>query len=180
MSRIGRKPIEIPAGVKVDVSGSKVTVEGPKGTLNMKVRPEIEVSVEDSTIKTGIKIETKKSNAYWGLTSSLLSNMIEGVTEGYEKTLELVGVGYRVESKGPSKISLTLGYSHPVGYEAPEGVALDVPDNKTILVKGNDKQLVGLAASNIRKLRKPEPYKGKGIKYSDEVIKRKAGKSAVI
>ncbi len=177
MSRIGKKTILIPAGVTVTVADGSVLVKGPKGELSYTYRPEIEVTVDGDTLVTSVKTETKESVAYWGLTRALINNMIIGVTEGFEKKLELIGVGYRVTSQGPKKISMTVGLSHPVEFEAPEGVALEVEGNKDITVKGIDKQLVGLTAAKIRKIKKPEPYKGKGIKYIDEVVRRKAGKA---
>jgi large subunit ribosomal protein L6 len=180
MSRIGRKPVEIPENVTVDIDGRKVVVKGPKGELSIEVRPEIAVKKEDNTIVTEIKIKTKQSNAFWGLTSSLIKNMVEGVVNGYEKKLELVGVGYRVAQNGPDKITLSVGYSHPVEFTSPDGVILQIEDNNKITISGIDKQLVGLTAAQIRKVRRPEPYKGKGIKYVDEIIKRKAGKSAKV
>lgn len=180
MSRIGRSQIQIPESVTVAYSNGVVTVKGEKGELSYETRPEINVDVGDNTIETSIKIESRQSNAYWGLTRALISNMIEGVSKGFEKKLELVGVGYRVKPIDKSKVSLAVGYSHPVEFEAPEGITLDVVDNKNITVSGINKQLVGLTAARIRKVRKPEPYKGKGIKYIDEVIRRKPGKAGKV
>ncbi len=176
MSRLGKKPIEIPTGVTVNVDGALVTVKGPKGELKYEVRPEIGVKVESNSITTEIIRDTKSANAYWGLVSSLLNNMVKGVNEGFSKKLELVGVGYRAKALG-NGVSLSVGYSHPVEFSAPEGIKIDVVDNQNITISGADKQLVGLVAANIRKIRKPEPYKGKGIKYAGEVVRRKAGKS---
>lgn len=180
MSRIGKTAIQIPVGVTVSLNGNKIVVKGPKGELAYTLRPEIEVTVEEGKVTSKIKTDTKKSNALWGTTNALIKSMVVGVTNGYEKKLELVGVGYRVNSVNPSKISLAVGYSHPVEFLAPEGVTIEVIENREIVLKGIDKQLVGLAASQIRKVRRPEPYKGKGIKYSDEVIRRKAGKSGKV
>jgi large subunit ribosomal protein L6 len=180
MSRIGRKPIEIPQGVTVTTDGGKVVVKGPKGQLENITRPEIEVKVDDSEVVLEEKIHTKESGAFWGLTRALIANMIEGVTEGFEKKLEMVGVGYRAKKDSDTKITISIGFSHPVIYEAPEGIKLDVEDQTLITVTGIDKQLVGQAAAEIRKIRKPEPYKGKGIKYQGEVIRRKPGKAGKV
>ena len=176
MSRIGKKPINLIDNVTVQVNGSEVTVKGPKGELKMNLRPEVTVKQEEGVINVELVQETKESPAYWGLTRALISNMIEGVTEGFKKELELVGVGYRAKSSGKG-VELSIGFSHPVNFEAPEGITIEVPDQKKITVSGIDKQLVGLTAAQIRAVRKPEPYKGKGIKYVDEVILRKAGKA---
>jgi len=177
MSRIGKKPIEIPAGVKVALDGSGLKVSGPKGELVYEIRPEIAVEIRDDKILVLVKKETKDSNAYWGTTRALIACMIEGVEKEFEKTLKLVGVGYRVKKISDRSISMTLGFSHAVEFEAPEGVALDVEGNDTIFVKGVSKQLVGQTAANIRKIRKPEPYKGKGIRYENEVVRVKPGKA---
>lgn len=179
MSRIGRKPIKIPEGVSVDIKGGAVTVKGSKGELTYTTRPEMAVAYEGDEVVVSVKTKVKGSNAYWGLTRALIDNMIQGVTEGYEKKLELVGVGYRAKSD-PKGVSFTLGYSHPVVFEKPEGVEILVEDNKNITVKGIDKQLVGQTAARIRKLRKPEVYKGKGIRYAGEVVKTKPGKAGKI
>ncbi|EKD99739.1 MAG: 50S ribosomal protein L6 [uncultured bacterium] len=179
MSRLGRKPISIPQGVTVTVNGNVVAVKGSKGELTYNARPEIEVIIKDTEVVTSIVKETKESNAYWGLVRSLIASMIKGVTEGYEKKLELVGVGYR--AKGIANgASLSLGFSHPIEFMAPAGIKIDVIDTQNITISGVDKQLVGLVAANIRKLRKPEPYKGKGIRYAGEVVRRKAGKSGKV
>lgn len=177
MSRIGRKTIQIPTGVTVTVDGNNVKVKGPKGELEMVKRPEVDVALEDTSLNCTLNTENKDTSALWGLTRALIANMITGVTDGYEKKLELVGVGYRAKEEGSNKISLSVGYSNPVVIEAPEGIQLAVEDQKVVYIRGIDKQLVGLTAANIRKVRKPEPYKGKGIKYFDEVILRKAGKT---
>jgi len=176
MSRIGRQPIEIPSGVTVEIKGSDISVSGPKGKLSVSVRPEIEVKLKDNQIVASIKANTKDASAYWGLTRALLNNMVEGVTKGYEKKLELVGVGYRAKQNGTG-ISLTVGFSNPIEFLAPEEISIKVEDPTHITISGIDKQLVGLTASRIRKIKKPEPYKGKGIRYVGEVIRRKAGKA---
>lgn len=176
MSRIGKQPVLIPAGVQVTLKDTLATVKGPKGTLEVPLRNDVEVRKVDDQIQ--VKSLNTETSAFWGLIRALLSNAVIGVTEGYEKHLELVGVGYRVQKQG-NDLSLTLGYSHPIEFKAPEGIEFEVPDNKNIKIRGIDKQLVGLTAARIRKLRKPEPYKGKGIKYADEIVRRKAGKSLV-
>lgn len=180
MSRIGALPIEIPAGVTVTVGDGNVVVKGPNGELTQETRPEIAVKVEENTVLVSVKEESKETSAYWGLTRALIANMISGVVDGYEKRLQMIGVGYRVKKEADSKISMTLGFSHPVEYEAPEGIKLDVEGNDFIIVKGFDKQLVGQTAAQIRKFRKPEPYKGKGIRYENEVVKRKPGKAGTV
>jgi large subunit ribosomal protein L6 len=177
MSRIGRKPIEIPAGVTVTAVNGEVSVKGPKGELKQQIRPEIEVKVEDGKLVLSEKIKTKKTPALWGLSRALIANMVKGVTEGYEKKLEMVGVGYRAKKDTDRKITLTVGHSHPVVFEAPEGIQLEVEEQTGIIIRGASKQMVGQVAAKIREIRKPEPYKGKGIKYIDEVIRRKAGKA---
>ncbi len=177
MSRVGKNPIEIPAGVNIKIDGDNISVSGPKGELSLTKSPVVGVVQEDSQIKVFVKEETKDSNALWGLTRSLIANMVEGVSKGFEKKLEIEGVGYRVELKG-NKLVFALGFSHPVEFEAPEGIKFEV-DKNVITVSGIDKCLVGQTAANIRKLKKPEPYKGKGIRYQGEVIRRKAGKKAV-
>ena len=178
MSRLGNLPVKIPTGVTLEIKDSLVTVKGPKGELKLNVRPEIAVQVEGDEAKFSIAIDTKASSAFWGMTRSLVSNMVEGVTDGFVKNLELIGVGYRVKQEAPDAISLTLGFSHPVKIKAPEGVKFEVGENQTLAIKGIDKGLVGLTAAKIRKLRKPEPYKGKGIRYAGETVRRKAGKAA--
>lgn len=178
MSRLGKLPIKIPAGVTFEIKDSSITVKGPKGELKLNVRPEVAVQVEGDEAKVSVAIDTKQSGAFWGMTRSLVANMVEGVTDGFNKNLELIGVGYRVKQEAPDTISLTLGFSHPVRIKAPEGVKFEVGENQTLTVKGMDKDLVGLTAAKIRKLRKPEPYKGKGIRYAGEKVRRKAGKAA--
>lgn len=178
MSRIGRKPILIPAGVTITFEENKVKVTGPLGNLESPLRPEIGHTLENNTLTFNIAVETKESPAYFGLVRSLVNNMVEGVTKGFEKKLELEGVGYRVMPEGSSDLKFTLGFSHPVIIKAPQGIKFETEGNTKFTIKGIDKYLVGQVASNIRKLKKPEPYKGKGIKYAGEVVRRKAGKSA--
>lgn len=180
MSRIGRLPVQIPAGVTVTVGDSVVTVKGPKGELTETIRPEVAVKVEGDTVNIELISKEKGVSSFWGLTRALIANMVEGVTEGFEKKLQMVGVGYRAKKISDSKISMTVGFSHPVEFDAPEGVTLDVEGNDIIIVNGFNKQQVGLTAALIRKIKKPEPYKGKGIRYIDEVVKRKAGKAGKI
>jgi large subunit ribosomal protein L6 len=179
MSRLGRRKIEIPQGVEVTIKGSQVKVKGPKGELMLEVRPEIEVVQKDNQLETKVKVESKETSAYWGLTWSLIKNMILGVTEGYEKKLELVGVGYRATGTNDG-VNLTLGFSHPVDFKTPQGIEIEVVDNKNLTIRGIDKQLVGQTAAKIRSLRKPEPYKGKGIRYEGEIIKLKPGKAGKV
>ena len=177
MSRIGKMPIAIPAGVTVEVAeNNKVTVKGPKGTLERVLVPEMEIKQEDGQITINRPNDLKKMKSLHGLTRTLLNNMIIGVTTGYEKTLEINGVGYRAAKQG-KKLQLSLGYSHPVEMEDPEGVETVVEGQNKIIVKGIDKEKVGQYAAEIRDKRRPEPYKGKGIKYADEHIRRKVGKT---
>ncbi|GAA4373870.1 50S ribosomal protein L6 [Agromyces bauzanensis] len=176
MSRIGRLPIDIPAGVDVTVDGSAVTVKGPKGELSLTVASPIEVKMEDGQVLVTRPDDERESRSLHGLTRSLIANQIIGVTQGYSKALEIVGTGYRVAQKG-SAIEFALGFSHPVTVEPPAGITLSVEGNNKVTVAGIDKQAVGEAAANIRKIKKPEPYKGKGIRYAGEVVRRKAGKS---
>ena len=176
MSRIGRMPIAIPAGVTVEVAeNNKVTVKGPKGTLERVLPAEMEIKVEGAEIVVSRPNDLKKMKSLHGLTRTLINNMVVGVTTGYEKKLEVNGVGYKV-SKAGKKLTLSLGFSHPVEMEDPEGIETTV-DNNIIVVKGIDKEKVGQFAAEIRDKRRPEPYKGKGIKYADEVIRRKVGKT---
>lgn len=177
MSRIGKKPITIPAGVSVNFTDNTVKVSGPLGTLETSLRPEIGHSLENNVITFNVKEDTKDAKAFFGLVRSLVNNMVEGVSKGYEKKLELEGVGYRVALAG-NDLVFKLGFSHDVNVIAPQGIKFEVEGNTKLTIKGFDKQLVGQVASNIRKLKKPEPYKGKGIKYAGEVVRRKAGKSA--
>ena len=177
MSRIGRMPIAIPAGVTVSVAENNfVTVKGPKGTLERALAPEMEISVEGAEVVVKRPNDLKRMKSLHGLTRTLINNMVIGVTQGYEKTLEINGVGYRAQKQG-KVLNLTLGYSHPVLMEDPEGITVEVQDQNKVIVKGIDKEKVGQYAAEIRDKRRPEPYKGKGIKYVDEVIRRKEGKT---
>ncbi len=177
MSRIGKMPIAIPAGVTVDVAeNNKVTVKGPKGTLERVMASDMDIKVEDGQITVGRPNDLKRSKSLHGLTRTLINNMVTGVTEGYEKKLEVNGVGYRAAKQG-KKLVLNLGYSHPVEMEDPEGVETVVEGQNVIFVKGIDKEKIGQYAAEIRDKRRPEPYKGKGIKYADEHIRRKVGKT---
>ena len=176
MSRIGRLPIDIPAGVTITVEGQDVAVKGPKGELALTVARPIEVAVEEGQVLVTRPDDERASRSLHGLTRTLINNNIIGVTEGYTKGLEVVGTGYRVAQKG-SSVEFALGFSHPVLIEPPAGITLTVEGNNKVTVSGIDKQAVGEAAANIRKIRKPEPYKGKGVRYAGEVVRRKAGKS---
>jgi large subunit ribosomal protein L6 len=176
MSRIGKIPVPVPAGVDVTISGALVTVKGPKGTLEHTIPAPIQVASQDSTIVVTRPDDERDSRALHGLTRTLLANLITGVTEGYEKKLEIVGTGYRVAAKG-SNLEFALGFSHPVIISAPEGVTFAVESPTRFSVSGIDKQQVGEVAANIRKIRKPEPYKGKGVRYAGEVVRRKVGKA---
>ena len=178
MSRIGNAPIAVPDGVDVAVSGRDVTVKGSKGELSMTLPGEISASIDDGTLTVARPDDTGESKAMHGLARTLVSNMITGVSEGFSKKLEIVGVGYRAAAKGSNALEMQLGFSHPVHIQAPDGIEFEVPQQTEIIVKGIDKQLVGQVAADIRKWRKPEPYKGKGIKYEGERIIRKAGKAA--
>jgi large subunit ribosomal protein L6 len=177
MSRIGRQPIEVPKGVDVTLNGQVVGVKGPKGELDFDVHRDITVTMDDGVITVTRPSDQPQHRALHGLTRMLVANMIEGVLNGFSKTLEIQGVGYRALQKG-SGIELQLGYSHSINYPAPKGVSLELPDQTTIVVKGADKQQVGQAAAEIRSFRPPEPYKGKGIRYRGEHVRRKAGKTA--
>lgn len=177
MSRIGLKPINLPSGVEIKINDENfVEVKGPKGQLSEQVSPEMAIIIEDGVLNVSRPSETKKHKSLHGLTRTLISNMIVGVTEGYSKTLDIVGTGYRAAKNG-NKLVLTLGYSHPIELEDPNGIEVEVPAQNKIIVKGINKQQVGNYAAKIRDYRKPEPYKGKGVKYSDEVIRRKVGKT---
>lgn len=176
MSRIGRLPIDIPGGVTVNIDGQNVTVKGPKGELSLVVSNPIRVSIEDNQVVVTRPDDERNSRSLHGLTRTLIANQITGVTQGYEKGLEVVGTGYRVASKGAS-LEFALGYSHSITVDPPAGITFEVEGNNKLTVKGIDKQAVGEVAANIRKLRKPEPYKGKGVRYAGEVVRRKAGKS---
>ena len=178
MSRIGKLPITVPSGVDVSVDDSLVTVKGPKGTLSHSVAAPITVNRgEDGALEVIRPDDERLSKSLHGLTRTLIANMVAGVTEGYEKKLEIVGVGYRVLSKGPTQLEFLLGYSHPITFNAPEGITFTVDGPTKLGVQGIDKQLVGEVAANIRKLRKPEPYKGKGVRYAGEQVRRKVGKA---
>ncbi len=178
MSRIGRSPITVPAGVDVALEGRRVTVKGPRGTLERELPPDITVRQDDGVLLVERPDDERMHRALHGLTRSLVNNMVVGVTQGFQKDLEIVGVGYRAAAAGPTTLELALGFSHPVRVEAPEGVTFEVPAPTRITVRGIDKEAVGQVAANIRKLRKPEPYKGKGVRYAGEVVRRKAGKAA--
>ena len=176
MSRIGKRPVPVPNGVTVTVQGSAITVKGPKGELSRKLHPEMLVAVENGVVNVNRPSEEQKHRALHGLTRSLIANMVEGVTQGYKKQLEITGVGYKAEAK-PFGLQLALGYSHPVEYRAPAGIKLTAPQPIIVVIEGADKEKVGQVAAEIRALRKPEPYKGKGVKYQGEQIRRKAGKA---
>jgi large subunit ribosomal protein L6 len=176
MSRIGKLPIPVPSGVEVTISGRDVTVKGPKGTLSHTVVEPITISQDEGTLSVVRPNDERDSKARHGLTRTLVNNMVVGVTEGYSKTLEIVGTGYRVQAKG-SDLEFALGFSHPVLVKAPDGISFAVEAPTRFVVSGIDKQQVGEVAANIRKIRKPEPYKGKGVRYSGEVVRRKAGKA---
>ena len=176
MSRIGKVPVAIPGGVSAEVANGVLSVKGPKGTLTLTMRDEISYVVEEGRILVKPANDTKQARAFWGMQRTMVSNLITGVTEGYTKVLEITGVGYRANAQGPRKLKLQLGFSHDVDFEVPEGVEVKTPDNTTIEISGIDKQKVGQVAAEIRRWRKPEPYKGKGIKYRGEFIFRKEGK----
>jgi large subunit ribosomal protein L6 len=176
MSRIGRLPIEIPSGVDVTVDGRDVTVKGPKGTLGLTIAQPITVAIEDGRVLVARPDDERESRSLHGLTRTLIANNIIGVTQGYTKGLEVVGTGYRVQARG-ANIEFALGFSHPVIVEPPAGITFTVEGNNRLTVSGIDKQAVGETAANIRKIRKPEPYKGKGVRYAGEHVRRKAGKS---
>jgi large subunit ribosomal protein L6 len=178
MSRIGRSPVPVPAGVKVLLDGRSVTVTGPRGTLSHEVAGDITVREEGNVLVVERPDDERRNRSLHGLTRTLVNNMVVGVTTGFSKDLEIVGVGYRATPKGPGAVELALGFSHALTVEAPEGVTFEVPAPTRITVRGSDKQVVGEVAARIRKLRPPEPYKGKGVRYSGEVVKRKAGKAA--
>lgn len=177
MSRIGRMPVETPKGVEAKIDGQRLSVKGPKGALDLDVHPEMTVVVEEGVIRVERPSDAKNHRALHGLTRSLVQNMVTGVTDGFSKTLEIVGVGYRADAKGKS-ITLNVGYSHPIEYQPAEGVELACPNQTTVVVSGIDKQKVGQTAAEIRGFRPPEPYKGKGIRYQGEHVRRKAGKTA--
>ena len=176
MSRIGKMPIDIPAGVKVDIKGQDISVTGKKGSLSRTIRPELEVNIEDNQILVSGGDNDKKINAFRGLTRSLVNNMVIGVSEGFKKVLVIEGVGYRASASGKS-LTLNVGYSNPVEFKLPEVVSGSVENNTTIILESIDKEALGMTAAQIRAIRKPEPYKGKGIRYEGEYIQRKAGKT---
>ncbi len=178
MSRIGKSPIPLPSGVEVAVDGRHVRVTGPQGTLERDLPGEITLRQQDTTLLVERPNDERQNRALHGLTRSLVNNMVLGVTTGFTKELEIVGVGYRAAAQGPGRIELALGFSHPVAVDAPGGISFEVPVPTRIIVKGIDKELVGQVAANIRKIRKPEPYKGKGVRYAGEVVQRKAGKAS--
>jgi len=178
MSRIGKSPIPVPSGVDVSIADRDVTVKGPKGTLARRLPPDITVRQDGDQLVVERPDDEREHRALHGLTRSLVNNMVVGVTDGFQKELEIVGVGYRATAQGPSRVELALGFSHPVVVEAPEGITFEVPAPTRISVKGVSKELVGQTAANIRKVRPPEPYKGKGIRYEGEVVRRKVGKAA--
>ncbi len=177
MSRIGKKPVKIPEGVTVKMDGNVLSATGPKGSLNLEIRPEVKVTVEDKNLLIERVSETAKAKSLHGLTRTLVENTVMGVSQGWNKGLELVGVGYRAEVSGTTLV-LNVGFSHPVKYPAPNGITFEVSENTKINVKGIDKQAVGETAAQIRRVRPPEPYKGKGIRYVGEVVRKKAGKAA--
>jgi large subunit ribosomal protein L6 len=176
MSRIGKKPITVPSGVTVSVDGSKIKVKGPKGELERVIRSEIAVEQNDGEITLTRPNDSKENRAYHGLTRALIANMVEGVTSGFKKTLEIIGVGYRAEKKGETLV-LTVGYSHQVVYPQPAGITLTAQTPTVVIIEGIDKQKVGQVAAELRAVRPPEPYKGKGIRYQGEQVRRKAGKT---
>lgn len=177
MSRIGKQPIEVPQGVDLTLDGSSVKVKGPKGELSLEAHLDMQLTLDDGVLTVQRPSDQPEHRALHGLTRSLIANMVEGVTTGFQKTLEIQGVGYRAESRGKA-ITLHLGFSHKIDYQPAEGVQLDVPNPTTIVISGADKQAVGQAAAQIRSFRPPEPYKGKGIRYQGEYVRRKAGKTA--
>jgi large subunit ribosomal protein L6 len=176
MSRIGKKPVPLPKGVTATVNGTTVVVKGPRGELSRTLHPELQVALEDGTVVVKRPSDSSKHKALHGLSRTLVANMVEGVTKGFEKALEIQGVGYRAEAK-PFGLTLLVGYSHPVDFKAPAGITLKVEQPTQIKVQGADKELVGLVAANIRAVRPPEPYKGKGVRYVGEQVRRKAGKT---
>ena len=176
MSRIGRKPISLPPGVEITIKDNNITVKGPKGTLTQAIPEDITIEQQDSELLVKRPSDIKRHRAMHGLTRALVANMVTGVTTGFEKKLEMVGVGYRAQMQG-SKLVINIGFSHPVEVDPPPGIEFEVPAVTKITVKGIDKQLVGNTAADIRAIRKPEPYKGKGLRYENEVVRRKAGKS---
>ena len=177
MSRVGRAPITVPSGVEATIAGGRITLKGPKGTLDLDIPGEITVRQEGSELLVERPNDERQNRAMHGLVRSLVNNMVVGVSEGFVKELEIIGVGYRATAKGDTALELALGFSHPVSVTAPAGVTFEVPAPTQILVKGSDKQVVGQVAADIRSIRKPEPYKGKGVRYKGEYVARKAGKA---
>ncbi len=177
MSRIGKAPLAVPSGVDVTVADGTVTVKGPKGSLSRTIPGDIEIRQEDGALTFVRPNDERKNKALHGLTRSLVNNMVIGVTDGYKKQLEIVGVGYRAEAQGANALRLNLGFSHPVNVTAPEGITFEVPVPTQVVVSGIDKEVVGQVAANIRSIRKPEPYKGKGVRYAGERVRRKVGKA---
>jgi large subunit ribosomal protein L6 len=176
MSRIGKKPVTLPQGVNLDLQGNSVAVKGPKGELRRTLHPEMKLTLADGTLTVERPSEDKRHKALHGLTRTLVQNMVEGVSKGFIKTLEIQGVGYKAEAK-PYGVNLIVGYSHPVKYEAPKGIKISVENNTVVKVEGADKEVVGQVAAELRSVRPPEPYKGKGIRYQGEQVRRKAGKT---
>ena len=177
MSRIGKQPVAVPSGVDVTLEGRTLTVKGPKGTLTQEIHPDITIDIGDGEVTVTRPDDEREHRALHGLFRSLIANMVVGVTEGYTRRLEIVGVGYRAALRGSNGLTLQMGFSHPVEFDA-EGVTFEVPTPTRITITGIDKQVVGQVAANIRKIRKPEPYKGKGIRYEGELVRRKSGKAA--
>jgi large subunit ribosomal protein L6 len=177
MSRIGKTPVAVPAGVDVTLSAGAITVKGPKGTLSRTLPAQITVTQADGELTFTRPDDERENRALHGLVRSLVNNMVVGVTDGFKKELEIVGVGYRAEAQGPNAIRLALGFSHPVNVKAPDGITFEVPVPTQVVVSGIDKEVVGQVAANIRSIRKPEPYKGKGVRYQGERVLRKAGKA---
>ena len=177
MSRIGKAPVAVPSGVEVTVTDGTITVKGPKGTLSRVIPGDIQVTQDDGALSFARPNDERKNRALHGLARSLVNNMVIGVTDGFKKELEIVGVGYRAEAQGPGALRLNLGFSHPVSVTAPDGITFEVPVPTQVVVNGIDKEVVGQVAADIRSIRKPEPYKGKGVRYAGERIVRKAGKA---
>jgi large subunit ribosomal protein L6 len=177
MSRIGKAPVTVPSGVDITVDGTTITVKGPKGTLSRVIPGDITISQEDGVLNVARPDDERRNRALHGLTRSLVNNMVIGVTDGFKKNLEIVGVGYRAEAQGPTGLRLNLGFSHPVTVQAPDGITFEVPTPTQVVINGIDKEVVGQVAANIRSIRKPEPYKGKGVRYAGERVLRKAGKT---
>jgi large subunit ribosomal protein L6 len=178
MSRVGLSPVPVPSGVEVKIDGRSVTVKGPKGSLDRTFADPISIEMDDGEVKLSRGDDTRESKALHGLSRALLNNMVIGVSDGYSKELHFVGVGYRASLKG-KQLELLVGYSHPVQFDAPDGIDFEVPEPTRVIVSGIDKELVGQVAADIRKVRPPEPYKGKGIRYKDEYVRRKAGKAGI-